>query len=119
MTEYPIVFEPGPDVLRIKIALTGIMQSRPVLSGVTTVVPVGMAISIAKKGSTGSWIGSCATGAELMAIDTEKNEVVGVAQDEQVAGFTERFSKYGSASEAFKFWEGRIRGFLDQAHGMK
>ncbi len=117
--KYPIVSEPGPDVLRIKIALTGIKQSRPVLSGVTTVVPVGLAISIAKKGSTGSWAGSGATGAELMAIDTKKNEVIAVAKDEQVAGFTERFSRYGSANEAFKFWAGRIRGFLDEAHGIK
>jgi hypothetical protein len=36
-----------------------------------------------------------------------------------VAGFTDRFSKYGSAEEAFKFWAGRMKVFLDQAHGVK
>ena len=43
--KYPIVTEPGPDVVRIKIALTGNKQSRPVLSGVSAVVPVGLAVS--------------------------------------------------------------------------
>jgi hypothetical protein len=117
--KYPIVSEPGPDVVRIRIALTGITQSRPVLSGVTTVMPVGLAVSVVKKGATGAWTGSGATGAELMAIDTASNEVVAVGQDKQTAGFASRFSKYGSANEAFKFWAGRIRIFLDEAHGVK
>jgi hypothetical protein len=117
--KYPIVAEPGPDVLRIKIALTGIKQSRPVLSGVTSIVPVGLAISIVKRGTTGAWTGSGATRGELLAIDSMKNEVIGAAVDEQVAGFTERFSKYGSANEAFKFWAGRLRVFLDEVHNMK
>jgi hypothetical protein len=55
----------------------------------------------------------------MMAIDTTNNEVIAVARDEQTAAFTERFSKYGSADEAFKFWAGRIRAFLDQAHGVQ
>jgi hypothetical protein len=117
--KYPIVTEPGPDVVRIKIALTGIKQSRPVLSGVTTVVPVGLAVSTIKRGTGGSWAGSGATSAEMMAIDTTNNEVIVVARDEQTAGFTKRFSKYGSADEAFKFWAGRMRAFLDQAHGVQ
>ena len=54
-----------------------------------------------------------------MMIDPVNDEVIGVAVDEQVAGFTDRFSKYGSAEEAFKFWAGRMKVFLDQAHGVK
>jgi len=117
--KYPIVSEPGPDVVRIRIALVGIKQSYPVLSGITSIVPVGLGISILKKGATGSWTGSGVTGAELMAFDSVSNEVIAVAQDEQTAGFTERFTKYGSAEEAFKFWAERIRLFLDSAHGVK
>lgn len=117
--KYPIVAEPGPDVVRIRVALTGIKQSRPVLSGISSVTPPGIVISTVKKLSTGSWAGSGATRAELMAIDTMSDEVIAVGVDEQSAGFTERFSKYGSAEEAFKFWAGRIKMFLDQAHGVK
>jgi hypothetical protein len=117
--KYPIVSEPGPDVIRIKIALTGIKQSRPVLSAISSITPPGIVISTLKKGTTGSWAGSGATGAELLAIDTMNEEVIGAAQDMKTAGFTERFSKYGSANEAFKFWAGRLKMFLDQAHGVK
>ncbi|MFZ7126644.1 MAG: DUF3313 domain-containing protein [Desulfobacterales bacterium] len=114
---YPIVTEPGPDVLRLRFAITDLQQSHPVLSGVTTVVPVGLGVSILKKGATGSWTGSGATSAELMAIDSTTNEVIGVAKDERSAGFTKRFTKWGSAEDAFKFWAQRLEAFLNQVHG--
>jgi hypothetical protein len=116
---YPIVAEPGPDVVRIRFAITDLEQSRPVLSAVTTVVPIGLGISLIKKGATGAWTGSGATGAEVMAIDSMSGDVIAVAQDEKSAGFTERFSKWGSAEDAFKFWGERLKLFLDQAHGVK
>jgi len=116
---YPIVAEPGPDTARIRIAITGIKQSRPVMSGVSSIIPVGIAISVVKKGSTGSWAGSGATSAEFMALDSSTNEVIAVAEDERSAGFTERFSKWGSAEEAFKFWAGRIKLFMDESRKAK
>ena len=116
---YPIVAEPGPDVLRLRFAITDLKQSRPVLSAITSVVPIGLGISILKKGATGSWSGSGATSAEVMALDSMTNEVIGVAQDDKSAGFTERFTKWGSAEEAFKFWGERLKLFMDNAHGMK
>jgi hypothetical protein len=83
------------------------------------VVPIGLGISIIKKGATGSWVGSGATGAEVMALDSMTSDVIAVAQDDKSAGFTERFSKWGSTEEAFKFWAERLKLFLDNAHGMK
>ncbi|MEJ2167263.1 MAG: DUF3313 domain-containing protein, partial [Desulfobacterales bacterium] len=116
---YPIVAEPGADVLRLRFAITDLKQSRPALSAVSSVVPIGLGISIIKKGAAGSWTGSGATSAEVMVLDSMTNDVIAVAQDEKSAGFTERFSKWGSAEDAFKFWGERIKLFLDQAHGMK
>jgi hypothetical protein len=112
--KYPIVASPGPDVVRIRFAITELKQSRPAVSAVTSVVPIGLGISLVKKGATGSWSGSGATGAELMALDSTTNEVIAVAKDDRTAGFTERFSKWGSAEEAFKFWAERLKLFLDQ-----
>jgi hypothetical protein len=42
-----------------------------------------------------------------------------MAVDEQEAAFASRFSKWGSANEAFRFWSGRIVTFLDEAKGIK
>jgi hypothetical protein len=117
--KYPIVAEPGPDVMRIKFALTGIKQSRPVLSGATTIIPAGLAISVVRKETIGAWSGSGATGSEVMVIDSMTNEVIAVVQTEYVAGFTERFTKYGSAKDAFKFWADKLRYLLDKAHAVK
>jgi len=114
---YPIVAEPGPDVVRIRFAITDLKQSRPGLSAVTTVVPVGLAISAVKKGSGGSWTGSGATSAEFMALDSMTDEVIAVAQDERKAGFEQRFTKWGSAEEAFGFWAEKIKLFLDNSRG--
>lgn len=117
--KYPIVADPGPDVLRIKVAITGIKKSKPVMSAVSSVLPVGLGISVIKKGTTGAWTGSGQTNAEMYIFDSETNDVIGAAKGEKAAGFTERFSKYGSAKEAFKFWAERLRTFLDEAHGIK
>ena len=111
--KYVIVAEPGPDVMRIRFAITGFKQSRPVLSAVTSIVPVGLAVSVVKKGVAGSWTGSGATSAEMMALDSMTNKVIAVAVDDRTAGFTERFSKWGSADEAFKFWAERLVKFID------
>lgn len=116
---YPIVAEPGPDVMRLRFAITRIEQSRPVLSGVTSVVPVGLAISLVKRGTVGSWTGSGATSAEVMILDSMTNDVVALAVDDRSAGFTERFSKWGSAEEAFKFWAGRLKAFMDETRTVK
>src|SRR5208282_2052805 len=56
--KFPIVTEPGPDVARIRIAITGIRASKPVVSGISSISPVGMAFSLVKKGVTGSWSGA-------------------------------------------------------------
>ena len=99
-----VVAEPGPDVWRLRMAIVGLKQSNPVISGVTTVIPVGLGISIIKKGATGTWSGSGATQAEAMLLDSLTNEVLAVGYIEYTAGFTERFTKWGSVEDAFKYW---------------
>ena len=116
---YPIVAEPGPDVARLRIALTGIKKSKPVVSAITSIVPVGIVVSVVKKGAGGSWTGSGATRMEFMGLDSMTNDVIGVAEDEQTAAYFERFSRLGSAKDAFKYWAERIKIFLDEAHGIK
>ena len=116
---YPIVTEPGPDVVRIRIAITDLKQNTPeysVVSTITMVNPVGLGVNLARRGVTGSWTGSGATSAEFLAIDSMTNEVIVAAKDKRSAGLTERYTTWGSAEEAFKFWAGRIKLLMDEAH---
>jgi hypothetical protein len=117
--KYPIVVEPGPDVARIRVAITGVKASKPVVSGVSSIMPIGLAFSLVKKGATGSWSGSGATSAELEILDTTTNEPIAAAVDDQSAAFGDRFSKWGSAKEAFKYWAEHIVAFIDNTRAMK
>jgi len=63
--------------------------------------------------------GSGATQAEVLALDSMTNEVIGAAYDEYKAGFAERFTKWGSAEEAFTFWGRRGAQYMDSYTGKK
>ena len=117
--KYPIVAEPAPDVMRVRAAIVGLKQSSPVLSGITSVIPVGVGISIISKGATGAWTGSGLTRAEVMFIDSMTNEVIAAGADEYTAGYTERFTKWGSVEDAFKYWAERGVKALDNLKAKK
>ncbi len=117
--KYPVVTEPGPDVARIRFAIVDLKKSYPVLSGVTSVVPIGLALTILKRPVMGSWTGGGSTVGQLMATDSMTNDVIAVAQNKYEAGFFERFSRYGQAEDAFKLWGERIVKFMDDAKAKK
>lgn len=117
--KYQIVGDPGPGVARIRIAITNIKPSKPGISAVSSVMPIGLGISLLKRGATGGWSGGGEVGIELIAIDTASNDVIALAADDKQAAFEQRFSKMGAAKDAFKFWADRIRMFLDEASQKK
>ena len=106
--EFPVVADPGPDVIRIRTAIVDLKQSRPGLSAVSSVMPVGLAISLVKKGTTGSYTGSGATTAQMMILDSMNSEVLAAGEDQKTAEFTERFTAWGSVEDSFKFWGERL-----------
>lgn len=116
--KYPIVSEPGPDVARISIAITNVKTNKPVRSTVSSVVPIGLGISLVKKGTKGEWTGGGETGIEVKVTDSLTDEVILMAVDERKAAFEERFSKFGAAKDAFKFWAARIASFVDETKGI-
>lgn len=54
---YPLVQEPGPDVVRLRVAITDIELAKPALNTMSTVLPVGLAVTLIKKGVTGEHTG--------------------------------------------------------------
>ena len=116
--KYPIVAEPGPDVLRIRIAITNIQPIKPGVSTVTSVLSAGLSAIIVKKEVTAGWTGSGETCAEMMILDSLTNDAVAMAVDERKAEYELRFTKWGSANDAFKLWSERIVKFMDYAKGI-
>jgi len=89
------------------------------VSAVTSIVPVGLGVSLVKKGTTGGWAGSGETGMEAMVLDSMTNEIIGMGVDQRQAEFEQRFSKWGSATDAFKFWSENAVKNVDAFHGIK
>ena len=117
--KYPVVSQPGPDVVGVRFGIIDLQKSYPVLSGVTSILPIGLAVTLIKRPVTGSWTGGGSTVGQVEAKDSATGEVIAVAQDKYEAGFWERFSQYGSAEEAFKLWGEKLVKFLDETHGKK
>ena len=117
--KYPIEAEPGPNVMRIRVAITDIKPSRPGVSTVTSIIPVGLGVSLVKKGATGGWAGSGETGMEMMVLDSMTDEIIALAVDQRKAEFEQRFSKWGSATDAFKFWSEKTVAGIDNVKGVK
>jgi len=72
-----------------------------------------------KKGATGGWAGSGETGMEAILLDSMTDEVIGMGVDQRQAEFEQRFSKWGSAADAFKFWSENAVKNIDAYHDVK
>ena len=116
--DYPLVAEAGPDVIRVRVAVTHLKPSKPGAAAVTTVMPIGLALSFVKKGVTGEYTGVGSTGIEAEFLDSLTNERIAAAVDEQAGGKLSGFEKWSASKEAFEFWAGRLKTFLDNAHGV-
>lgn len=117
-TAYPLVTEPGPDVLRIRLAVTNVETSNPAMSGITTVLPIGLAVSVAKKATTGGHTGVGGASMEVEFLDSTTNERLAAGVDTFNGSKMSGFSKLGATKEAFEFWAKRLRVTLDNAHGV-
>ncbi len=100
--------------IRFHFAIVDLKKSRPGWSAVTTAIPVGLGFSLIRKGATDSWGGSGSTTCQFIVQDSMTNEAISAAEDAYRAGFMERFTKQGSAEDAFTYWAKRMRKVADE-----
>jgi len=115
---YPLTDTVGPDVMRVRIGITEIKTSKPGVGTVTTIIPVGLAFSLVKKGATGGYTGIGSATMEAEFLDSVTNERIGAAIDKAPGGKLD-VGKLTPAKEAFEFWAKRLRAFLDDVHGVQ
>ena len=115
---YPVVVAPGPDVARIRFAITDLRQNRPVYSDFSTDGSIDHGKANVKRRAATSWSGSGATEAEVLIFDSLTQDVIAAAKDSKTTGLKEKFTKWGAAEDAFQFWASSLKRFLDQAHGL-
>jgi hypothetical protein len=111
---YPLVDEPYPDVLRVRVAITNVVPLRPV-----TVASSQTGTGRGNKQGRYASVGGASMQAEVL--DSWSNERVGAVIDTKTV---EKYHAAGSIDEwentreAFNFWAQRLRKFLDEAHGL-
>jgi hypothetical protein len=104
---------PGPNVARMRLAVTGLETSSPVSGTMSTVVPIGLAVNLVKKGTTGEYIGIGSASMEAEFLDSISNERIAVVVDDAPGGKFD-LGKFSAAKSAFNFWAERLQAFLDK-----
>lgn len=105
--------QPGPRVSRMRMAVTKLQPSKPVSGTMSTVVPVGLALSIVKKGATGNYIGIGSASMEVEFLDSITNERIAAAVDRAPGGKFD-IGKLSAAKSAFKLWAKRLHTFMNE-----
>ena len=117
----PIVAETGPDVLRVRIAIVDIEPSNPTLDSITSVIPVGLAVSLVKQGVTGAGTGVGSASMEVMFLDSQSNHIVALGKDKEIGSKLDMAAKvdeWGHTKSAFAYWAKSVkRAFDDIAAG--
>lgn len=112
-TNFSFVTQPGPGVMRFRIALTEANSANVPMDVVSSVVPLGIAISALKSVTFGSHVGVGAVSAEFEAQDSQSGERFLAAVDRQIGakytGQFNKFSKWRATQDAFDYWAERLK----------
>jgi len=111
---YEVVDQPGPGVARVRIAITELKPSNPTANTLSTIVPVGIAVSAATKATSGDNLGTGEAGTEFELLDSVTGERLAAAVDKRQGGKGVFRGKWEDTKEAFDYWAKRFRQRLDE-----
>ena len=117
--DYSIVKSPEPGALRIQLAITDADSAKPVRNTLSTLMPIGMGISLIKYAATGKQSGVGEITAEMRVSDAATGELLGAALDRRVGGkeLSELWSSWRNADSALLFWAQRTRWSFCEMRG--
>ena len=116
--QYAFVTAPGPGVMRFRIALTEAKSANVPRDVVSTIIPIGMAVSALKTVATGRGTGIGETSMEFEAQDSLTGERLGAAVDKRVGnkltGEFDKFNRWRATQAAFDYWAERLHKRLSE-----
>ena len=117
--DYQMVTSIGPGVMHVQIALTDAKASSPVMDTISTVLPVGLAVSEATSIVTGkpSFVGEAQ--AEAKITDAQTGALLAAAIDRRVGGksIAGSTNSWDDVQQAFEYWAEQIRYRLCKERG--
>jgi len=117
--DYRIVKVPEPGALRVQMAIVDADSSKPVRNTLSTLIPVGMALSLVKYTATGKQAGVGEITVEMKITDANTGELLGAALDRRVGGkeLSKLWSGWHNANDALQYWSKRLRFALCDMRG--
>ncbi len=112
--DYQIVDAPEPGTISVQAAITDAKRSRPVSDLMSSVVPVGAGISVAKTFATGKPIGVGEMSMEMKVTDAMTGELLAAAADRRTGGKNPKgiLDTWNDADLAMEYWAKRLRYVL-------
>jgi hypothetical protein len=112
--DYTMVSTPEPGTLRVQAAITGAEKSNAVSNTLSSVLPIGIGVSLAKDFATGKPVGVGEATAEMKVTDASTGELLGAAVDRRVGGKNPNgiIDTWADANAATEYWAKRLRYVL-------
>jgi hypothetical protein len=109
--DYTVSLSPEPGDMRIQMAIIDADSSKPVRNTLSTFVPVGMVLSVAKYSATGKQSGVGEISVEMLITDVTTGELLGAALDRRVGGkeVSKLWSSWANANAALEYWAQQLR----------
>ena len=117
--DYRIVYSPEPGTMRVQMAIVDADSSKPVRNTLSTLIPVGIALSLVKYTATGKQAGVGEITAEMKITDASTGQLLGAALDRRVGGkeLSKLWSGWHNADDALQYWAKRLRFALCDMRG--
>jgi hypothetical protein len=117
--DYRIVQTAEPGTLRLQAAIIDADNAKPIRNTLSTLMPIGIGISLIRYAATGKQSGVGEITGEMKLTDATTGELEAAALDRRVGGkeLTKLWSKWDNANDALEYWAKRVRFALCQARG--
>ena len=110
---YDIVSYPGPETMRLRVALTEAKGSKVVLDTLSSAIPIGIGISALKRVAIGTNASIGQTRVEAEILDSETDERLLAAIDARAGrkytGKFDKWKKWQDAKDAYDYWAKRLK----------
>lgn len=120
---YAFVTAAGPDVMSLRVAVTEAQGSAVVMDTVSTLMPIGLAVSTVKRVATGTHSSVGKAGVEMELKDSVTGVRLAAGVDERagrkITLLGDKFNRYHTVEDAFDFWTTRLQERLAQLRGGK
>lgn len=118
-SNFTLVNQAGSDVFRLRMAITEAKGANVPFDVVSSVVPIGLAISFVKQMATGAHSAVGKAGLECEGVDSETGQrlfaYVDARVGRKVTGRFDKLKKWHTVQDAFDFWAKQIAGRLEEA----